>query len=91
MTQIVDTLFVQRGRHSIKAGFDFRWERLDVIQPPSPTGTFRFTTQTTDLPGTTGTGSSLASFLLGQVQNYSVDLQNARLSRPRPFPGVLAG
>ena len=43
----------------------FRWERLDIIQPPAPTGNFRFTTQTTDLPGTTGTGSSLASFLLG--------------------------
>ncbi len=82
VTQIVDTFSTQLGRHSIKAGLDFRWERLDVIQPPSPTGTFRFTTQTTDLPGTTGTGSALASFLLGQVQNYSVDLQESLL-QPR--------
>jgi hypothetical protein len=80
VTQIVDTFSTQIGRHSIKAGLDFRWERLDVIQPPSPTGTFRFTTQTTDLPGTPGTGSSFASFLLGQVQNYSIDLQESLLS-----------
>jgi hypothetical protein len=82
VTQIVDTFSIQVGRHSIKAGLDFRWERLDVIQPPSPTGTFRFTTQTTDLPGTTGTGNALASFLLGQVQNYAVDLQDSIL-QPR--------
>jgi hypothetical protein len=82
VTQIVDTFSIQMGRHSIKAGLDFRWERLDVIQPPSPTGTFRFTTQTTDLPGTPGTGSSLASFLLGQVQSYAVDLQESVL-QPR--------
>jgi hypothetical protein len=82
VTQIVDTFSTQIGRHSIKAGLDFRWERLDVIQPPSPTGTFRFTTQTTDLSGTTGTGNALASFLLGQVQNYAVDLQDSIL-QPR--------
>ncbi len=82
VTQIVDTFSTQIGRHSIKAGLDFRWEGADVIQPPSPTGTFRFTTQTTDLPGTTGTGSALASFLLGQVQNYTVDLQESLL-QPR--------
>jgi hypothetical protein len=80
--QLVDTYAAQVGRHSIKAGLDFRWERLDIIQPPSPTGNFRFTTQTTDLPGTTGTGSSLASFLLGQVQNFSIDLQESVL-QPR--------
>jgi hypothetical protein len=82
VTQIVDTFSTHVGRHSIKAGFDLRWERLDVIQPPSPTGTFRFTTETTDLPGTPGTGSSLASFFLGQVQNYSVDVQRSLL-QPR--------
>ena len=65
----------QRGRHSLKAGLDFRMERLDIVQPPSPTGLFRFTSQGSDRPGTTGTGLSLASFLLGQVQNFSIDLQ----------------
>ena len=75
VTQIVDALSVQRGRHSLKAGLDFRMERLDIVQPPSPTGAFRFTSQGSDRPGSTGTGLSLASFLLGQVQNFSIDLQ----------------
>ncbi len=82
VTQIVDTISLQKGKHSIKFGFDFRLERLDIIQPPSPTGSFRFSSLFTDLPGTTGTGFSLASFLLGQVQTFSIDLQQKTL-RPR--------
>ncbi|MGH9799147.1 MAG: TonB-dependent receptor domain-containing protein, partial [Blastocatellia bacterium] len=82
VTQLFDSLAVQRGRHSLKTGFDFRWQRLDVIQPPAPTGQFRFSTLFTDLPGTTGTGNALASFLLGQVQTFSIDLQQGAL-RPR--------
>ncbi|MGH9337106.1 MAG: carboxypeptidase regulatory-like domain-containing protein, partial [Vicinamibacteria bacterium] len=82
VTQIVDTFSTQWGRHSIKAGLDFRWERLDIVQPPSPTGNFRFTSQTTDLPGSPGTGSPFASFLLGQVQNFAIDVQQ-RVLKPR--------
>lgn len=82
VTEVGDVLSLQRGRHSIKAGLDFRWERLDVIQRPSPTGQFRFSNLFTDLPGVTGTGFPLASFLLGQVQNFSIDLQD-KVLRPR--------
>ncbi len=82
VTEILDAISMQRGRHSIKAGIDFRWERLDVIQPPSPTGVFAFNALFTDLPGTANTGNALASFLLGQVQNFSIDLQQNVL-RPR--------
>src|SRR5262249_21403380 len=71
VSQVVDAVSMQRGRHGLKAGLDFRYERLDITQPPSPTGSFRFTSQGSDLPGTTGTGLSLASFLLGQVQSFS--------------------
>jgi hypothetical protein len=77
VTQVVDTISMQRGRHTFKAGVDFRLERLDIVQPPSPTGAFRFTAQGTDLPGATGTGLSLASLLLGQVQNFTIDLQRS--------------
>src|SRR5262245_4854645 len=80
--QMVDVFSLQRGRHAFKFGLDWRYEALDVVQPPSPTGSFRFTSQGTDLPGRTGTGLSLASFLLGQVQNFTVDLQQREL-RPR--------
>lgn len=80
--QIVDMLSSQHGRHFLKLGLDLRWERMDVLQPPSPTGAFRFSALFTDLPGKTGTGFPLASFLLGQVQNFSIALQQRTL-RPR--------
>ena len=90
VTQVFDAVSLQHGRHSIKAGLDFRWERLDVIQPPSPTGNFSFSTLFTNsqaLPGVASalasfTGNALASFLLGQVQTFSIDLQE-KVLRPR--------
>lgn len=90
VTQVFDALSLQRGRHSLKFGLDFRWERLDVTQPPSPTGQFAFTTLFTNSQGVPSvgnalssfTGNSLASFLLGQVQTFSIDLQQDVL-RPR--------
>jgi hypothetical protein len=96
LTQIFDSLGWQRGRHSLKFGGDFRAERLNVVQPPSPTGIFNFTAPfsnsrgTPDTIGTVGqqpgnattssllagqTGNAIASFLLGQVSNFSIDLQ----------------
>src|SRR5262249_1446156 len=90
VTQIYDAIAWQKGRHSVKAGVDFRMERLNVTQPPSPTGQFTFNTVLTSSQGlaTIGTplasftGNSLASFMLGQVQNFSIDLQNKEF-RPR--------
>ncbi|HEY8459280.1 MAG TPA: carboxypeptidase regulatory-like domain-containing protein, partial [Blastocatellia bacterium] len=91
--QIFDSVGLQRARHSMKFGVDFRIERLNVLQPPSPTGIFNFTAPFSNSRGTpntvgaqpgnatTGsllsaqTGNALASFLLGQVSNFSIDLQ----------------
>ena len=75
VTQIAETLSWVKGRHAVKAGADLRWARLNVVQPPSPTGSFTFSSLFTDLPGTADTGTPLASFLLGQVQQFSIDLQ----------------
>ena len=50
VTQFADTFGWQKGRHAIKFGGDLRWERLNVIQPPSPTGVFAFTNLFTDQP-----------------------------------------
>ena len=75
MTQIADTITSAKGRHTLRAGADLRWERLNVVQPPSPTGSFTFSNLFTDLPGTANTGTPFASFLLGQVQQFSIDLQ----------------
>jgi hypothetical protein len=90
VTQVFDAISMQRGRHSLKFGIDWRWERLDVIQPPSPTGNFSFSTLFTNsqaLPAigtalSSFSGNALASFLLGQVQTFSIDVQQSVL-RPR--------
>ena len=44
VTEIADSLTWLKGRHTVKLGLDWRWERLNVIQPPWPTGTFTFST-----------------------------------------------
>lgn len=75
VTQVSDTLTWLKGRHTVKAGFDWRWARLDVVQPPRPAGAFTFGTVGSDLPGVTGTGNAFASFLMGQVQNFAIDFQ----------------
>jgi hypothetical protein len=79
VSEIADSLTWLKGRHSLKMGFDWRWERLDVVQPPSPTGQFTFTNLFSDQPGVANTGTPLASFLLGQVQTFSIDLQNSQI------------
>jgi hypothetical protein len=77
--EVADTLTWIRGPHVVKAGFDFRWSRLNVLQPPSPAGSYQFSTLFTDLPGAANTGAPLASFLLGQVQSFSIDLQSQQI------------
>jgi hypothetical protein len=87
--QVFDSVGWQHARHSMKFGVDFRLERLNVLQPPSPTGIFNFTAPFSSSRGTPNTvagnntgnllfgqaGNALASFLLGQVSNFSIDLQ----------------
>ncbi len=87
VTQLIDTLSTQKGRHSLKIGADLRWEKLDVLQPPSPTGLFQFVQQSTSGLNASGsvlanTGNALASLLLGQVNSFSIDLQRDTL-QPR--------
>jgi hypothetical protein len=79
VTEIADSLTWLKGRHTVKGGLDWRWERLDVIQPPWPTGSFTFTTVGSDLPGVANTGNAFASFLLGQVQRFAIDLQQTAI------------
>jgi len=85
VTEIADALTWLKGRHTMKMGLDWRWERLNVVQPPSPTGTFTFNAIGSDQPGATGTGTPLASFLLGQVQTFSIDLQNSQIQERAHF------
>jgi TonB dependent receptor len=85
VSEVADSLTWLKGRHTLKMGFDWRWERLNVVQPPSPTGSFTFNAIGSDLPGVTNTGTPLASFLLGQVQNFSIDLQHAQIQERARF------
>ncbi len=85
VTQIADSLTWIKGRHTLKMGADLRWERLDVVQPPSPTGSFTFSSLFTDLPGVSNTGTPFASFLLGQVQQFSIDLQGQKVQNRAHF------
>jgi len=87
VTQLVNNFSWLRGRHSLKLGGDWRIEHLNILQPPSPTGSFQFTNILTSNLSATGTpvtdtGNSFASFLLGQVQNFTIDVQREVL-KPR--------
>src|SRR6185295_15557215 len=42
VTQFIDNYSFNKRGHSVKIGTDIRLERLDVLQPPSPTGNFQF-------------------------------------------------
>ena len=85
VTQVANTLTWLKGKHVLKLGADLRWERLNVIQPPSPTGNFTFSSLFTDLPGVTNTGTPFASFLLGQVQQFSIDMQRNEIRNRAHF------
>jgi hypothetical protein len=80
--QLLNSVVYTRGRHAFKAGIDFRWYQLNTVSPPNPTGSFAFTTTGTDQQGVTNSGNSIASFLLGQVDTFQIDLQTAKI-RPR--------
>jgi TonB dependent receptor len=50
-----------------------------------PTGQFVFSTLGSDLPGVAGTGNAFASFLLGQVQTFNIDLQQKDIQERAHF------
>jgi hypothetical protein len=79
VTEYLDTLTVIRGRHTWKFGTDIRREALNVLNPPNPTGSYGFTTTGSNATGVTGSGNAVASLLLGQVNAFSMDIQNKTL------------
>ncbi len=55
-----------RGRHTILAGGDVRWQEYNQLQQQNPRGSFTFTGAATSASGTaSASGSDLADFLLG--------------------------
>jgi hypothetical protein len=76
ITEFLDTFTMVRGRHTIKFGTDIRREALNVLNPPNPTGSFSFTTTGTNSTSVANSGNAFASLLLGQVNSFSIDIQN---------------
>lgn len=63
--QWVDNMTFVRGKHTIKTGADLRRVRAELFQTANPIGQFDFDQRFTSNLGAAGTGSGLASLLLG--------------------------
>ncbi len=79
--QILDSLSWNRGKHAWKFGGEFRAGANDEIRDRGSAGTFGISPLITDLPGVSGTGNALASFLLGEVNSASVQVSDKIPSR----------
>jgi hypothetical protein len=90
VTEFLDTFSMVRRRHTFKFGVDLRREALDIVNPANPTGSYAFTTTGSDSPTGTG-GNALASMLLGQVNAFSVDIQNRALQERAHIAEFFAG
>jgi len=90
VTEFLDTFSVVRGRHTFKFGTDLRREALDILNPANPTGSYAFTTTGTDSSTGAG-GNALASLLLGQVNAFSIDIQNQALQERAHIAEFFAG
>jgi hypothetical protein len=78
ITEFVDTFSIVRRNHTFKFGTDLRRQALDIVNPANPTGSYAFTTTGTNSSTGTG-GNALASLLLGQVNAFSIDIQDRLL------------
>jgi hypothetical protein len=79
--QILDSLSWNRGRHAWKFGMEFRAGANDEIRDRASAGNFSISPLITDLPGVSGTGNGLASFVLGEVSSASVQVSDKIPSR----------
>ncbi len=71
--QLADALTWVRGRHTLKFGFDVRLQQANNFQPSGLSGSYSFSSSLTNNPQvTSGTGSSVATFVLGQVSSASI-------------------
>jgi hypothetical protein len=80
-TQILDSLSWLRGQHALKFGLEYRQGSNNETRDRTSAGSLGFTPLITGRPGVSGTGNSLASFLLGEVNSGSVQVSDPILSR----------
>jgi hypothetical protein len=69
---IRDTFMWTVGSHSLQTGAELRRVNFNDTSPSPENSEFQFSNLETDLPGSTSTGNSFASFLLGQVNVATV-------------------
>jgi hypothetical protein len=69
--QYIDNISWNFGRHTMKAGVEFRRSINYEINRPAVSGIFGYTPLLTGLPGNSSTGHGLASLLTGYTQSFS--------------------
>ena len=62
---VSEALNIQRGRHTLKMGGDYRRQMYNFYSPGKLAGSYSFTGAFTAFPGTNGTGFGLADLVLG--------------------------
>lgn len=76
--QFADSLSIVHGRHTIKAGIDQRWFRLNWFLRRNISGNFQFGAGLTNDPQRpAGTGIGMATFLLGEVSGGQQEFNTA--------------
>lgn len=81
---INDVLTRVMGKHTLKAGIEWRNAGGNIHSGSNQGGTFSFSSSTTGLTSSTNpTGSSIASFYLGAASSADVDFLNVINSYPR--------
>src|SRR5215831_7656262 len=83
--QILDSVSWSHGKHAFKFGGEYRGGANDEIRDRGSAGNFTISPLITDLPGVSGTGNALASFLLGEVNAASVQVSDKIPSRASYF------
>jgi len=77
--QFLDDVTWVKGKHTLKAGFEYRHHQFPTIGNSNTTGSYNFSNRETagwDSTGNqlTATGDPVASFLLGQVDNANFNV-----------------
>ena len=80
-TQIQESVSHFRGHHAFKAGVEYRRGSNNELRDRSSSGAFGITPLITSKPGVSGTGNSIASLLLGEVNSVNMVVSDQILSR----------
>jgi hypothetical protein len=86
-TQFLDSVSWFRGKHAWKFGVEYRAGANTEIRDRGSSGNFTISPLITSLPGVSGTGNALASFLLGEVNAASILISDRIPSRASYWSG----